>query len=249
MKKNILILVLVTLVMQGVAKDTSREALLDSAKLQYDKGDYVKAISLYNGLLDHEQEAAGLHYNLGNAYFKKGNKGMAVLHYEKALRIDQGHEDALFNLSLVNQQLIDQFEKIPSFSFRPLFVSVDQVISHGLLAVLSLLSLTLSAVLILWAKLNRKRVSFNQSWGLMLLALVLYSWGAIQKSQLNSGQAAVVASNDTPARSEPNSSSTLLFELNEGTKVIQLGESGNWYNVKTPDGNQGWIKQDLLLPI
>ena len=45
-------------------------------------------------------------------------------------------------------------------------------------------------------------------------------------------------------KSEPNESSTNLFLIHEGLKVQLLESDNNWTEVKMPDGNVGWLKNE-----
>ena len=76
----------------------AQNAVNDAAEA-YSKGDFKKAITLYESLLK-EGESAPLHYNLGNAYYKDGQNARAILNYEKSLLINPGNGDARFNLEL-----------------------------------------------------------------------------------------------------------------------------------------------------
>ena len=47
---------------------------------------------------------AVLFYNLGNAWFRKGDPGRAILQYERALALDRQHPEAQANLHLVRDE-------------------------------------------------------------------------------------------------------------------------------------------------
>lgn len=66
----------------------------------YAEADYEAAIGFYAEALEHTQSAP-LHYNLGNANFKAGNIGHAILHYEKARALTPGDPDIAGNLRFV----------------------------------------------------------------------------------------------------------------------------------------------------
>ena len=68
----------------------------------YRQSDYQQAIEAYTAVLDAGYENADLYYNLGNAYYRTEQMGMAVLCYERALRIEPGFAEAKQNLALAN---------------------------------------------------------------------------------------------------------------------------------------------------
>jgi tetratricopeptide (TPR) repeat protein len=65
----------------------------------YQKGDYRNAAALYQQLVDQRYANGNLYYNLGNAYFKMRQKGLAILYYQKAKRLIPGDADLKANLS------------------------------------------------------------------------------------------------------------------------------------------------------
>lgn len=47
-------------------------------------------------------------------------------------------------------------------------------------------------------------------------------------------------------RSGPSMKDKVLTTVKKGDKLEVLGEIGSWYNVKLPDGTQGWIYNKLV---
>lgn len=54
--------------------------------------------------------SAEYYFNLGNAYYRSGKKGKAILCYERALRLNPRYEKAQANLDFVNMKIIDRPE-------------------------------------------------------------------------------------------------------------------------------------------
>ena len=69
----------------------------------YESKDYDSAIRLYESVLKQGTESAALRFNLGNAYFKKGDLGRSVLNYLRAKRLDPTDEDIRHNLEFARQ--------------------------------------------------------------------------------------------------------------------------------------------------
>jgi len=57
------------------------------ANEEYAQGQFTEAISGYEGLVRAGQWSANLFYDLGNAYFRTGEFGRAILNYERALAL------------------------------------------------------------------------------------------------------------------------------------------------------------------
>lgn len=102
MKRLVAIIILLVSVLSGVRAD-----IVSSADSAYTAGAYDKAISLYNAAAE-KGTSASLFYNLGNAYYRKGRLGMAILNYERALRLDPTMEEARVNLAFVNSRITDR---------------------------------------------------------------------------------------------------------------------------------------------
>ena len=71
----------------------------------YRLGEYDRAIALYREVLDEGWAGAALYYNLGNAYFKTGNLGRAVLNYRKAWDLSPGDPEIGKNLEYAREDL------------------------------------------------------------------------------------------------------------------------------------------------
>src|SRR5690606_3967693 len=74
-----------------------------------------KAIEVYKDLINSGFEGTSLYYNLGNSYYRTGKIGLAILYYEKALKLSPGDEDIRHNLALANLKTIDKVESLPKF--------------------------------------------------------------------------------------------------------------------------------------
>ena len=57
----------------------------DKANQLYNSGDYQKAISAYNLILDANQHSASLYYNIANCHYKLNEIALSIYYYEKAL--------------------------------------------------------------------------------------------------------------------------------------------------------------------
>lgn len=94
------------------------DQLWDRANTAYINGDYHAAIATYGELLDRGYSSAKLYFNLGNACFKEGETGRAILCYHRALRLAPGNDDIRYNLSVAESRTKDRIEAIPEFSLR-----------------------------------------------------------------------------------------------------------------------------------
>ncbi|MGC4116694.1 MAG: hypothetical protein QM765_19435 [Myxococcales bacterium] len=77
------------------------------------KDDLKTCIEGYEGLLEAGYAGADLEFNLGTAYLKQGRAGSAVLHLERALRLDPSDSDARANLERAQRLRVDKLVGAP----------------------------------------------------------------------------------------------------------------------------------------
>ena len=85
------------------------------AEKQYADKNYKQAIESYETLIKQGYTSFKLHYNLGNAYYKNNEVGLAIYHYELANKINPNSEDVKINLHLANEKTIDKIESSENF--------------------------------------------------------------------------------------------------------------------------------------
>ena len=93
----------------------AQEEIVLRGNQAYQEGAYPAAIEAYEAVRDAGYTSAGLEYNLGNAYFKTGELGRAILHWERAIELDPGDADARANLELARGLTTDAIEPLPEF--------------------------------------------------------------------------------------------------------------------------------------
>jgi hypothetical protein len=52
----------------------------------------------------------------------------------------------------------------------------------------------------------------------------------------------------TVIREEPNYSAAAVARFTTGTKVILLGQSGDWYEVRYDGGPRGFLRKEFIAP-
>ena len=233
--------VLALLLLIGVSK--ANEPLLDSAKVNYDNNDFTIAIEQYESIKIKGLTSPDLYYNLGNAYFRNGQLGFSILNFEKAIKSDPSHENAKFNLELANTKLVDKFEIIPQVSISKILVGINNGINHNNISIISVIILLLGTGLFLFAKKERNRKLSKYSRVLIFSGVIITLIAWQQKSAAEQFESGITLSRSANIFSEPNPSSTLLFEIHEGTKLEILSKSGDWLNIKAPNNEVGWVER------
>ena len=85
------------------------------ANQAYKVGDFQEAIEEYLRLIRSGYGGGQIYYNLGNAYFRAGQLGRAILEYERAQLLIPRDPDLNFNLSHARDQIRDAIEEPGGF--------------------------------------------------------------------------------------------------------------------------------------
>lgn len=226
---------------------------LDSANTAYSKGDYNKAVSLYESILNNGQEAPEVYYNLGNAYYKKNTIGLAILNYERAKKLKPADEDIIVNLKFANQKIEDKIDAAPQLFLTEWKNGIVYLMNETSWSVFCIVVTILALLLFgMYASSYSKRLKQLGFYGgvVFLIAAVLLFFIAQHSYELskNSNEAVIVSPSVTIVGS-PDEKSTKLFILHEGTKVSITQEEGDWMEVKIANGNVGWIKKQNMIAI
>lgn len=231
------------------AADAYVDSLWNKANSDYSQGLWQDAISTYRSVEELGLESAPLYCNIGNAYFKNKDYTMAIVYYERALKLDPSYSDAEYNLQIASDFVQDRIEPVPEFILktwtRGLCYSVDS--NTWAVIALCLFALTAAAVLVflLAASSILKRTGFFSAIVFLLLTVFSVIFSFWQKNDYMKADAAVIMAPVISVKSSPSDeASTDLFILHEGTKVNILDEVGDWRNIELADGRQGWMRSE-----
>ena len=235
--------------MPANAADAYVDSLWNKANSDYSQGLWQDAISTYRSVEELGLESAPLYCNIGNAYFKNKDYTMAIVYYERALKLDPSYSDAEYNLQIASDFVQDRIEPVPEFILktwtRGLCYSVDS--NTWAVIALCLFALTAAAVLVflLAASSTLKRTGFFSAIVFLLLTVFSVIFSFWQKNDYMKADAAVIMAPVISVKSSPSDeASTDLFILHEGTKVNILDEVGDWRNIELADGRQGWMRSE-----
>lgn len=226
------------------------EALWDAAAAAYNGGDYDTAIEYYTTILSGDRHSADLYYNLANAYFKREQIALALLNYNRALRLRPGDEDIRHNLEYAEQSTRDSIEEIPEFFLSTWVRGLRSLLSGNAWTILSLvllaLTLTMALLFLLAQRLSMRKVGFYAMGVLGVLFLLATSFAWSDRTEATQRREAIIMSSSVSIKSSPDSTSTELFVLHEGTRV-RVGEvMDGWAEVRIADGRKGWIEIDRI---
>ena len=216
------------------------------ANTLYKDGQYEAAAKEYE-LLQAGLASGNLYFNLGNAYFKAGEKGKAILNYERARRLIPGDPDLGANLAYA-QSLTGAEACAPALWQAVAFPLAHRLATNRLMwaasAGYTLLLLALAAYR-LWPSRPRWLVYAAS----MLAALAVVTGTSLAQQVLSDDwqrQAVVIGPGETPTRFEPAENGTVHFVLKEGSLVRVADSRDNWLEVARCDGRRGWIEKSAI---
>ena len=225
--------------------------ILESAAKAYANGDFKTALEHYSRLVADDQMSASLYYNLGNCHYKMDELGEAIWAYEKALKIDPGHENARFNLAFAQEQTYDQLE-IASSDVLRWFRSNLFVFGINFWPYTSVLfSLLFSVTLYFFFTTKQSRIkNYALSFGFLFIGLMIASHvlGFLQKKHINDRSTAIIIADSITVRTSPSDTAEEAFALHEGTKVNLQRSNDLWLEISI-NGNTGWVEKSEVLEI
>jgi len=212
----------------------------------YAAGQWEEARSAWLKIDAQGLESPDLYNNIGDACYKLGEAGGAVLWYERALKLRPSDRTARYNLDFVRLSLQDKIDEVPEFFLKEWLRRIGYLMPSDAWAVLFLCLLALSlAAWLLFALSARplwRKTGFFCGIVLALLALGCLAASLSQKRNYFRTDRAVVMAPVVSVTSSPGGNAAKdLFVLHEGTSVKLLEEIGGWCNIELSDGRQGWL--------
>jgi len=202
---------------------------------------YSEAISAYESVLREGFENGYLYYNLGNAYFRKGNTGRAILNYLKARRLVPREEKVEANLLFAIQKTEDRRDwRIPDWVTTVLFWVQDVTLREHVWALLiGNLMFWPVAALSVARRSPGTRLARGIVLGLLggiLLSTAARGWYDAQHRY------AVVLAETLPVYAQRDEKQAVLFRLHEGAVAVIRGEDKGWYRIMLADESTGWVR-------
>lgn len=208
----------------------------------YRGGDYTAAAREYEELRRSGADSLSLHFNLGNAYFKSGDKGRAILSYERALRHHPGDPDVQSNLAYARS--LTGAEGCPLPVWQRFAFPLAQRLSFETLWWLTTLAYSFSFLMLIAQRLLPRAprgLSYMVGASAVLALLAGSSWSRQLYELIVQQTAVVVANGETTVRFEPADNGTAHFTLQEGSNVRVLDQRDAWLQIARCDGRRGWV--------
>ncbi len=200
----------------------------------YAAGNYSGAVDAYESQVRRGEYTANLFDNLADAYHRQGNRGRAILNYQRALILDPMHAEAASNLAFVRG-----VKSNPPASPSGWMVTA---LPWGA-AVAGWLGLA-GLIVAAWAR-RRRAVGFLLSGAGLLGCAAGVAVIRFAGPPTDTGRAVVVA-DSAPVFYAPADNSKVVTTLTAGGEVRVLSDQGAWSYTRLNDGTLAWIASDKI---
>lgn len=207
------------------------------ANEEYAAGHFLEAIDGYKALVQSGQWSATLFYDLGNAYFRTGDFGRAILNYERALALEPRHPEADANLRIARDEA------------RALELAVSAP-EHSL-QLLTLNQYTIAATIAFWLGIfgiviltlaRRRSISLI---ALSILSLLVFAFAVAAIIWIDNGNKgsmlAIVTEKGIEARVATAENANTVLALPSGSEIKIVSKRGDWIYAVLPNDLRGWI--------
>jgi tetratricopeptide (TPR) repeat protein len=223
--------------MSALSLQAAQDPAFTQANQAYSEGRFQEAVDGYQSLVQSGRWSANLFYDLGNAWFRLGDFGQAILNYERALALDPHHPEATANLRLARDEA------------RALELRRDGIERY--VAMANSTQYSVAAAIAFWFVLfgaTRLFLSRRRSAGqiaLIACAAMICGVSIFALYTLENGARgralAIVTGKDIEARLATADNASSILELPAGSEIMVLSERGDWVYAALPNDQRGWI--------
>ncbi len=234
MKMRLCLVILLTAV--AFTANAADDSAFGKANRAYTEGRFEEAATGYENLIRSGNWNADLFYDLGNARYRLGDFGQAILNFERALALAPRHPEADANLRLARDE------------GRALELRRDWIERYAGMATVK--QDTIAAAIALWFALFVTAHLFfsRRSAGrIALIALSVIVCGAsifaifTLENGARGDALAIVTGKDVEARLATADNAKSVLVLPAGSEIKILSERGDWVYAALPNDQRGWI--------
>ena len=218
----------------------------------YNSSKYLESIYVYEGILDDEWESDNLYYNLGNAYFRQNMIGQAIWAYNKALKINPRNSDVIHNLEIVNARIKDRIILPDEFFLVKAYMNFKFRYTLNEWLIIGSITIFFAVIMFLLSRLYIFNNAILERFllGLSILAMIEHGIILDRFFDESDNKIGIIIDNEVDAYSGPfYGDNTILFKVNEGTKVRTNQSQNNWIEIILLDGNRAWIPKEKIRQI
>ncbi len=251
MRKNILILLTLSLLFAFFSSALGDDILWAQANKAYDEGDYTGAVDGYLKLLEKGKRTPEVYHNLGNAYFKSDKLGLAIAAYRHAINIDPSFNPARENLEYARQFTVDKVEEKPRGFLLNIWFGLSGLFSPQGHFIFSMVVfwLIIGILSLYILRFGRREI---HTYLLILLGIVFILESVVTYSVIDREQNTkwgVMTATSAELREGPGEDFGKIFTGHEGLEFKILSQRQGYYLVELRNGLKGWMRSSLLTEI
>ncbi len=192
---------------------------------------FEHAARLYEKLLGSNFISGQIYYNLGNAYYRQGMAGRAILHYRRAEKLLPRNADVKANIDLLKSDFEDKesMRQMPEIlkimCFWYFFLNINEITVLTVYMYLAFMASILSIIFLRFQWLKKLFIVFASCLFVLVISLGLktYSQYSIERG--------VVIANECKIRYGPGEEYEPKFAIHEGAEVKIEEQRNKWYKV------------------
>jgi tetratricopeptide (TPR) repeat protein len=211
----------------------------------YEVKQYSSSVEQFNRCLDQGIENAEIYYNIGNAQYKDGKLSLAILNFEKALKINPLHLDAIHNLSIAESQRLDkQFSMDRKSTLYQIlyFLPINWSLQISVLLILAWISF------VIFSKNKSDQIQlrlYALAVATFIIACPIIASTSYRIYQIEFQKFGVILNDKVHVLTGPSQNANMLTTLNSGYKFEILETKEEWTKVKFED-TYGWVLKKSL---
>jgi tetratricopeptide (TPR) repeat protein len=213
------------------------DAEFAKANQDYAQNNFKEAISGFETLVRSGQWSANVFYNLGNAYFRAGDFGRAILNYERALALERHHPEATANLQIARDEA-RALEMQQSWPER--YLQIASINQYVITAAVAFWVGLFCVVGLIFARRRSAAII-----ALLVFSLLVFVISILAIYELDHGSKgrslAIVIGKDVQARLATADTANSVLALPPGSEVKILSTRGDWVYAALPNNLRGWI--------
>jgi tetratricopeptide (TPR) repeat protein len=213
------------------------DAEFAKATQDYSAGRFQEAVTGYEALVRSGQWSANLFYDLGNAYFRTGDLGRAILNYERALALERHHPEADANLRIARDQA-RALELAPGGVERPLRFASANEFTIG--AAIAFWIAVFSIVALVFARRRAPGTVALSILSMSIFAATVFALYAVENGSRGKALGIVIA-DGVEARLATADNASSILALPPGSEIKILSTRGDWIYAALPNNLRGWI--------
>jgi tetratricopeptide (TPR) repeat protein len=223
--------------------------LFEKANNAYQNENFEEAYMLYDSLFKKGLSSTELHYNTANALFRLDRLGAAILHYEKALKLDPAFEDASFNLKVARSRLsFKQPTEILNRSFAATLLTRTPDYWAWAAVFMFVIMAVFYVLFLLSTNLRMRKLNLNTGIAALGFGIVCMAFAFWQNKETASSLA-VVTEREVEVYSEPNENAKTLFLLEKGATVKITETRDSFLEIQFDTEKKGWVKTEEIQPV